>query len=411
LIPKHRLHDVSDWAQSAYSDAEQRILDAIWKHYKLTKETVCHEFEMSEENLAKLIGKDVSNIGKYLRSLEQKCALHKIAEAVCFGPNRRAARRIIYSHKEALTRRNKKGLTHVIKDRGKVYLVNPQMPGTWPNLTPISKPKYGGSLPVQKDEYPGNLPTHFEEVIYQPICSGNLPDNIGQLQNNHLRQGSQGSSLSAVSSVLPDTSTTMIEIPQQPAEALQCRQLAGHTEIQPIVEAIEYYVPIDDEAVSRIWNTCRREFPEVTVQQVAAVADHRAAQASHKAEKGKIANPVGLLIDEIPRYVKAALDKQRRHEEVEAERRKQAIANIIRQANLYMADPDSCEEAFEWAENRLAEHGQPIPARAVRKPVQKPMASAAGYSVADGFTTRKPALGAMEQARSILSRTAFGSMT
>lgn len=113
-------------------------------------------------------------------------------------------------------------------------------------------------------------------------------------------------------------------------------------------QAIAKHLLIDDDGVRLLIDGCQRNDPACTDDEIA----HFAGMSADKIRQQKnVTNPVGLLINQVPRFFPGA--------ELTAYRARKAqeMAESRELARRVLDDPDSPEEHREWARTLIPAKG------------------------------------------------------
>jgi hypothetical protein len=123
--------------------------------------------------------------------------------------------------------------------------------------------------------------------------------------------------------------------------------------VKQLATLLNSWVRIDDDGVRLLWQSCRQGTADCTPEEVNEFACTKAPVI----QAGKLDNPVGLLINSVPKFfangggeaLKQHRKEARRGRE-EAERHREEKLELPRRI---LADPDAPEEDKEWARQAL----------------------------------------------------------
>jgi hypothetical protein len=298
-------------AQDGHSRSEELLYQILWKNGQPTDNHDCRLVQVPQADLAQAMRMTTKNLRLALARLEEKLS---IEEASRFDRGSRTARAWrVYSYKAIIQRRERAGLTHVVRTKG-VQFVDPE---TTPVKTiRVVMPDIQETTPVITTVSTGVDMTTTAGVVMTPHSL---------FREVSLREGNRKTT----------TGTT------DPSVAQLGAKLAS-------------WLAIDNEAVQMIWTKCREADSNCTPEEVAYMAELKKPLLQNR-EHG-FRNPVGLLINSVPKFFangggealkQHRKDAQRRREEEKRseEERRELLQQIL-------ADPNAPEEDKEWA--RLA---------------------------------------------------------
>jgi hypothetical protein len=233
--------------QDAHTNGEHLLLTAMWK--KGSPES--DDTRLLRAGLAELsrwTGSHKTSCRAYIRALIAKLALEE-AETFNASAGSDGARVYrIFSFNTILDRRRRTNLTHVIRT-GAVWFVDPR---TGEKLTPDSNLLSGSNLPPDS-----NLP---------PASGSNHPPAPGSNQ--------------------PPLNKNREEVVKQ-------------TTATAVAEALSSYGPVDNEAITRLVRSCKEQTPDCTEQEISHFIHEKGRLV--KARESRIQNPIGFLIDAVPK--------------------------------------------------------------------------------------------------------------
>jgi hypothetical protein len=264
--------------QDAHTSAENLLLQTMWKKAAPENDS-SRLLKAGLSELSRWTGAHKTSCRDHLRSLTQKLAIEEVETFSAVPGSAEGARTYrIFSFDRILERRRIANFTHVVRT-GAVHFVDPQtgvrlLPGR--NLLP------GGSLPGGAGSSQGREP------------GSSLPPGPGSNQHP-LNKKEQESLITTSSSGAP--------------------ALVANA----ILTAFGF---VDDDAISLIVRRCREKAPDATQEEIAELA---AFQCRRIAKIRNVGNPVGLLIDQVPRCFEGEPFARYRREKTEAARRLQEL--------------------------------------------------------------------------------------
>jgi hypothetical protein len=117
-----------------------------------------------------------------------------------------------------------------------------------------------------------------------------------------------------------------------------------------LAHSLAKWITLDDSAIQRIWDACRKGTPDCTEQEVAEFCSIKQPVLA----SGRIDNPAGLLIRSVPKFFEngggAALSDYRQEQYRARDRER---LRLRRSAELILSDPDISPEERAWAEELM----------------------------------------------------------
>jgi hypothetical protein len=264
--------------QDAHTSAEHLLLQVMWKKAAPENDS-SRLLKAGLSELSRWTGAHKTSCRDYLRSLIQKLAIEEVGAFRAAPGSTEGARTFrVFSFDRILERRRFANFTHVVRT-GAVNFVNPQ---TGERLLPGSNLPPGASLLAGAGSSQGTEP------------GSSLPPGPGS--NQHRTNKNEEESIVRTSSA--------------GAPALVANA---------ILSAFGF---IDDDAISLIVRRCREKAPDATDEEIAELA---AFQCHRVARIRKVGNPVGLLIDQVPRCFEGERFARYRRKKAEAARRLQEL--------------------------------------------------------------------------------------
>jgi hypothetical protein len=300
-------------AQDGHSRSEELLYQILWKNGQPTENQDCRLVQIPQGDLAEAMRMTTKNLRQALARLEGKLS---IEQASWFDRGSRTARSWrVYSYKAILQRREQGGLTHVVRTKG-VQFVNPET--TPVKTTRVVMPDFQETTPVI---------TTLSTPVDMTQTTGVVMTPLSLVREFPLREGNRET-----------TTTGSVD----PAASQLAVQLAS-------------WIAIDDEAVQTIWRKCREADPNCTPDEVAFMAELKKPLLQNR-EHG-FRNPVGLLINSVPKFFANGGGEALKHHRSEATRRreeaergKEERRELLRRI---LADPNAAEEDKEWARQAL----------------------------------------------------------
>jgi hypothetical protein len=112
--------------------------------------------------------------------------------------------------------------------------------------------------------------------------------------------------------------------------------------------------PVDDEAALVLWNQCRKRVPDCTPDEIL----HFARSKATLFRSGKIQNPVGFLLAAVPKcFEGASFLEFRREQAARAREAEEQAAEMRREFEAILNDPNSSEEDRQFVRRMLVEGG------------------------------------------------------
>ena len=302
-------------AQDGHTSSEQVAYQALWalaRRLGQSEPEGSHLVDVGLARICQLLGSDHKNVKRLLQSLEAKLAIEVVER-----PDYRLGiptRYRVFSYVQILERRRRAGMVWVVRTRTTRFVDL----GLVRQL--IEAEKSAGQQPM--GEFFGEPEPPMGRTATQPMGDppqqpmGNRPEAsfIGRLEGIQYQ--------SAPTSGFP----------------------------APLARSLSEWIRLDDSAVQRIWNACRKGTPDCTEEEVAEFCRIKQPLL----ESGRIENPVGLLIRSVPKFFEngggAALIEYRQEQARARDRERQRLR---RSAELILADPDLSAEERAWAEDLL----------------------------------------------------------
>jgi DNA-binding Lrp family transcriptional regulator len=275
--------------QDGHSLGEQLVLTLLWNEADSVKGQDYRRITIGYRTLSSMCGLTVNNCKANLKALQAKLAI----ESETSYSNSLATTYRVYSFTEILARRRSAGLTHVIRNRGVVFVHSE-------TGIPVS------GTPVLKTGIPetgtGGVPETDEKGI--PV-TGTLLRNKKELQ---------------------ETSSSDAAI---------------------VGEKLRMYIAIDDDAVRQIVASCREAASDATGEEIAYFA--RIVVEKHR-RNDNIKNLTGLMIrGAVAKYFQAPASELaafRAEHEAEKKRSRELAQEIL-------DEPRSSDQERQWARQVL----------------------------------------------------------
>ena len=302
-------------AQNGHTSSEQVAYQALWSFARRLGQSEPEGSQLVDIGLARicqLLGSDHKNIKRILQSLEAKLAIEVVER-----PDYRLGlptRYRIFAYAQILERRRRVGMLWVVRTRATRFvdlgvvreLIEAQQPtgqqpmGDFPGDTELPM----GATPVQP----------MGDAPQQPMGPRPVASYIGKDQGREQ---------------------------ESPATTAFPTALA---------ESLAKWITLDDSAIQRIWDACRKGTPDCTEQEVAEFCSIKQPVL----QSGRIDNPAGLLIRSVPKFFEngggAALLDYRQEQRSARDRERQRLR---RSAELILSDPELSPEERAWAEELL----------------------------------------------------------
>jgi hypothetical protein len=303
--------------QHGHTLLEQAVYQVIWQMAPKNPALCYRELETGERTIASVTRTSYSNAQRCVAALSHKLAI-EILPPLAPG---RAKRLRIFDYAEILRRRRAAGLTHVIRNRGAVTLVNP-------GYETIGAPTIGAPTEV-----------HRAPSVGAPQV------NLGAPQEPTVGAPPRGALIRNKENAL-GTSATTLPSAASPIIVRALREATGKS---------------DDAAATRIASECRANAADATDDEIAAFILERAA-ILRKAPA--ITNPMGLLIRMVPksctgeslRQHRAEVDRMRQEA---AQRQARDEVECRQLAQSILDHPDEWpSEQVDWARDILGRAGQ-----------------------------------------------------
>jgi hypothetical protein len=267
----HRCH----LAQDGHSRSEQILYDVLWRSGEPVPPGDFRLTRLSMKDLARAPALQMTekNLRIALQRLVEKLS---IEEAQTFDPRRKTTRVWkVYSYKSILERRAAAGMEWIIRDRG-VRFINPKT--TPVRTTPVVIPEEDKTTPVR---------TNITTPLITTKTTGDITTSPSLLGFSSRKGEKQTSTTTAAPPVVAASVTASLGF-------------------------------VDDAALRRIVRECRDIIPDATDEEIAELAGF---QAQRIARMRNIDNPVGLLIDQVPKcFVGEPFARYRRQKAEQARR-------------------------------------------------------------------------------------------
>ncbi len=337
----HRCHTVQD----GHSFAEDRLYNSLWNHREARNESDDSKLvTIGWDRMAHAAGMTPRNAKQNCLRLIEKLAAEKILphnSDQAIGTTYR-----IYSYKAIVRRRREAGMEWVIRNRGGVaFTAAPHKPAGAPVSleSPATKDTVSPEPPSSRDTVPSEATAPVSLEATAPLSSEAPP-----LSQVPVRE--EGTT---PSSCIPPAADLSPQTPPRPVVDTFL-QITGHS---------------DDDAVHRIVSACKKLAPDVTVEEIINRMAHqgvRISEINQRAESGgkisgRIANPVGFLISEVPKCFApeslAAFREKFRKELEQAncynQQRRQHHLDQMAQLRQVLNDPDASDYERECARETL----------------------------------------------------------
>ena len=297
-------------AQDGHSFGEQALYDALWQHAH-PRDTDTRIITLGYRRMSELARLTVNNCKANIQALIQKLAVEEIASFT----HSQGRTYLVYNYSAIIQRRREAGLTHYIKSRGVVFVD----PDTGTPLTERIRDRSG--IPFSGGPLPGPLPEGDTKGTPEPAVSG-----------------------APFSSATP-YSQTFSNFPRNPASSTPTALIQG---LRQIVD------PIDDEAAAVLWRQCRKRAEDCTVEEVL----HFARAKATIIRGGRIQNPTGFLLASVPKCFEGASFLEYRREQAERAREaEEQLAQMRREFEAVLNDPNSSDEDRQFARRMLSNGG------------------------------------------------------
>jgi hypothetical protein len=288
-------------AQDGHSRTEEALYQILWRNgKKVSPDDAYRITQIPQSALAQAMqNMTTKNLRIALDRLVEKLSIGE--EASFVRGNRTSRTWRVYSYASILRRREAAGLTHVVKDKG-VRFVDI-------STTPIKTTRV---LLISDSEATPVAPTVATPVVPTPRSL------LGEL------------------SFQENKTTTNGAVPQ-------------------LAKLLNAWITFDDQAVEMLWQACARGTPDCTPEEI----DEFARTKLLLIQSGKIDNPTGLLICQVPKFfenggslaLKQRREAVRRRREEEERRQKE----LREQQQQILNDPNATEEDKQWARLMLSD--------------------------------------------------------
>jgi hypothetical protein len=244
-------------AQDGHTHGEQALFATLWRLAKPIGKGTNRALNIGERTLAGEVPMAYSTAQENTRSLVRKLAI----DVQCNAPNKPKTY-FVYSYEEILKRRRAAGLTHILRRTSGVALVNPLAPT-------VGAPSFGA--PISTSGAPS-------------FKSSSAPNLTAHIRNS---KEDLGTTASTAPSVI----------------------------VNAIINAFGF---VDDQAILTIVRECRKRAPDATDDEIAEISSWQCRRISRLRN---VDNPVGLLINQVPRCFEGEPFARYRREKVEAAKR------------------------------------------------------------------------------------------
>jgi len=251
--------------QDGHTIWEQAIYDALWRQATPVAADY-RELAIGYRHIAALTGLGLKTIQRNMKGLAHKLTLEPVGR---YDPDTRTPKTYrIYSFRAILDRRRAAGLEWVLINRQGVTLT------TAPTVTAV--PTVAG-VPTEPP-----LPTVASVPTLAPESVPTVAPPDSPHGGRSFRAGAQEPSATSSSALRT-----------------------------PVGELLRRYLPADDDAVARLVEGCLRADPTATAEEIVHFAGLKLAQ--HRHMRG-IQNPIGLLIESVPKCFAGDLIREYRDE-------------------------------------------------------------------------------------------------
>jgi hypothetical protein len=265
--PGQMLHEAST-AQDGHTHGEQALFATLWRLAKPVGKGTLRALNIGERTLAAEVPMAYSTAQENTRSLVRKLSI----EVQSSGPNKPKTY-LVYGYDEILRRRRVAGLTHVLRRTSGVSLVNPGAPSFGAPKDSSGAPSFGAP----------------KDSSGAPSFRSSGAPNLGA----HIRNSKEFLGTS--------TTTTAATTPPVIANA--------------IISAFGF---VDEQAILTIIQEARRRAPDATDEEIAEISSWQCRRIS---KLRNVDNPVGLLINQVPRCFEGEPFARYRREKIEAAKR------------------------------------------------------------------------------------------
>jgi len=301
--------------QDGHTSSEQVAYQALWAFARRLGQSEPDGSQLVDIGLARLcqlLGSDHKNIKRLLQSLEAKLAIEVVER-----PDYRLGlptRYRVFAYAQILERRRHAGLIWVVRTRTTRFVDL----GVVRQL--IEAERSTGQQPM--GDFPGDAEPPMGGTPGQPMGDPPQEPTGHRPEASYIGKGQGREQELAATSPLPAA----------------------------LAQSLAQWITLDDSAVQRIWDACRKGTPDCTEQEVAEFCRIKQPLL----ESGRIDNPAGLLIRSVPKFFEnggsaALLDY--RQEQYRA--RDREYQRLRRSAELILSDPDLSPEERAWAEELL----------------------------------------------------------
>ena len=302
-------------AQDGHTSSEQVAYQSLWSFARRLGQSEPDGSQLVDIGLARicqLLGSDHKNIKRILQSLEAKLAIEVVER-----PDYRLGiptRYRIFAYAQILERRRRAGMVWVVRTRTTRF-VDPGVVRELIEAQQSTGQQPMGGFPEETEPPMGATPVQpMGDAPQQPMGPTPVASYIGRDQGREQ---------------------------ESPATSAFPTALAG---------SLAKWITLDDSAVQRIWDACRKGTSDCTEQEVAEFCSIKQPVL----QSGRIDNPAGLLIRSVPKFFEngggAALLDYRQEQRRARDRERQRLR---RSAELILSDPDLSPEERAWAEELL----------------------------------------------------------
>jgi hypothetical protein len=325
--------------QDAHTGSEHLVYTTLWAEAgKIDPRRDYRDAAIEIRRIAANTGISPRNVTRILRSLEDKLSIRTLEPES--SRDRIGRKYRVFSMSRVLENCKNAGFEYVYRYKNAVDLARPfrSSPDGLTSDNPINRPHDNLSSPdnLSPDTHDNLTPATPDKLSSKP------PDNLSPHSGIKKRKEE------------PATTTTTTQEETSCHPLTSCRPSIDPC-IKQLAAQLARWIAIDNEAVQTIWSKCREADPTCTPEEVAYMAELKKPVLQNR-EHG-FRNPVGLLINSVPKFFangggealkQHRKDAQRRREE--AERDQEERRELLRQI---LADPNAPEEDKEWARQAL----------------------------------------------------------
>jgi hypothetical protein len=287
--------------QDGHSVAEQLVYDTLWREASPATEDY-REISIGYRTLAEKARLHRNTIDRNLESLHAKLAIETFRSEDRAGNIGRSYR--VFAFRAILSRREAAGLIWYVKNRSGVRLLRNE------DLNHVTTEVIG---PVTSEM----IPPVTSQVI-APVTSEMIP---------------------------PVTSEVIGPVTSQVTAYKEEASILGTSSTSPVAVALQEELGyVDDDVVHRIIAGCRKRVADATPGEI---ADFTRVTARRVRRMRNIANPVGLVIVQVPKCFEGPSFQVYR--QVECERLDAERKDLVRVATEVLADSSMPADSREWA--------------------------------------------------------------